>query len=97
MAIQCAGLIRSVQEGEREKLKCTMQINALRKAYEFKEFDWQLPHHFADFSQSVQDSEIKYKQLLSQNTKQLGTVIDQINEALDEIRCIRNEILESGS
>jgi hypothetical protein len=39
--LELVACVRRIQEGERDKLRATMQLHALRKAEAFKSFSWQ--------------------------------------------------------
>lgn len=114
-AIDCADLLRVVQEGEKEKLRLTVSLQALRKVYEFGGFDWQRTddYPYSEFFDSYQVdedvatriarinlagavsnidvattklTETEYKLAVGEATKLLEKVVNDINEALEELR-----------
>ena len=92
--ITCAKWIRVVQLGEQSKLQATSQLQALRKVYEFKEFTWQQGPVDDDSDSSSADifSEAGFREEMKKYTLALDAAIQQINDALDEIRCIKIDI-----
>ena len=88
--VECARLIRTVQNGERQKLQCTFQLQALRKAHEFNELPCQSSD--ADSLSPSDFPEDKFQSQIKDNTTKLQEAIQQINDALDEIRCIKNDL-----
>ena len=90
----CAKWIRVVQLGEQSKLRATSQLQALRKNYEFEEFAWQQRPVDDACDQSSADiiSDAGFREEMKRKTLALDAAIHQINDALDEIRCIKTDI-----
>lgn len=83
----CAVQIRSIQLGEKQKLTATCQLYSLRKCFEFEEFPWQVDSR-DEIDVSANLTEESYRNGIKQATQSLENSVLQINEALDELRCL---------
>ena len=91
VGVECARLIRVVQLGERSKLQATSKTQALRKAHAFEELQWRHSSTEDAAAEVSTSPEEGFRSQLKAALSDLDAAIAQINDALDEIRCIQND------
>jgi hypothetical protein len=103
-AAPAADALRAVQGLERQKLQITLSLHALRSSLAHQRFSWQHEGHAgtgcscaAAADEAGEPTQAEVEGACRESYQQLEACVRHINDALDEVRELRQELLAEAA